>query len=242
MKVPTLSKSEARNPSKLRLERYPLPKTTESICSQIREVLIGGNVVHLEMSVDDTLIRVLRQVSSEELEEDAVTWDSALQSVENMDEYSSEDASPFQILIDIVQLVSDARLHPIRWIVGSNGQARINKWLEFKIRGLPEVRGALLGIPLMESKNLPAETLVLCASPWASAGPEEISFAVKTVVELKDYGKKMSGGKRGKSVGSGGGSSTQFSATAGGVALTSRSLRRVAWKADSEPEEGVDDN
>lgn len=244
MKARTSSRSEKRRDrSRIRLERYPLPKSTEAICSQIREVLKGGNVVNLEMSIDNTMIRVMRMVSAEELEEDSLSWDSALQAVENMIEYSSEDASAYQVLVDMMQLVSSEGLHGLCWACGTNGQKLIQRWLEFEERGMPVTDPTLLGLPIREIKTMPAETLVLCAAPWASGGPEEISFAVKTVMELK-HGKSeqgnrnLSGSPSSHPIGNG---ADQRASTVGGLAITSRGLRPVAWKSSGDNGGRVED-
>jgi len=214
--------------SRLRLERYPLPKTTDEICSQIREILKGRNVIQLELSTDNPLIRVMRQVTGEELEEDSVTWDSALQSIENMIEYSSAGASAYQVLVDLLQLVSAEELHAIRWITGTGGLQLINSWLEVQERGMPKHNGLLLGIPVLEIQSLPAETLVLCAAHWPNSGPEEIVFAVKTVMELVKHEERRSDTSS-KATDSVGNTTGKYASTVEGLALTSRGLRKVPW-------------
>ena len=229
MKARKSNKSNAASVrSRLRLERYPLPKTTEDICSQIREILKGRNVVHLELSIDNPIIRVMRQVTSEELEEDSVTWDIALQSIENMIEYSSEGASAYQVLVDLLQLVSAEELHALRWITGAGGTQFINQWLEVKERGMPRHNGLLLGLPIMEITSLPMETLVLCAAQWPNAGPEEVSFAVKTVMELIKHEERRSDTSS-KTIDPVGDIAGKYASTVEGLALTARGLRRVPW-------------
>jgi len=230
MKARTSNRSEKRRDrSRLRLERYPLPKSTDGICSQIREVLKGGNVVNLEMSVENTTIRVMRVVTAEELEEDSVTWDSALQAIDNMIEYSSEGATSYQVLIDMMQVVEHEGLHGVCWACSSNGLAFIHKWLEFEARRMPTTT-SLLGLPIREIKTLPIETLVLCAAPWVSASPEELSFAVKTVMELNHEREQRDLPSSSPSHPVGNGAPERLAAV-GGLALTSSGLRKVSWKS-----------
>jgi hypothetical protein len=179
------------------------------------------------MSVEDPLIRVLRKLSGEELEEEAMTWEAAIQQVEEMVEYSSSEASPYQVLTDMIQLVDNEQLHAIKWAVGPHGQKLLNQWLNFKGRDMPVSRGTLLGLPIIEIGSLPNEVLILLASRWGSAGPEETSFAVKTVIEVRDVEQRDNSSS--KTPDSGRNHSGEYSAPTGGLATTPKRLSRIQW-------------
>ena len=155
--------------------------------------------------------------------------DTALQSIENMIEYSSEGASAYQVLVDLLQLVSAEELHALRWITGDGGPEFINQWLELSERGMPKHNGLLLGLPILEISSLPTETLVLCAAQWPSAGPEEISFAVKTVMEVVKHEEQRRSIPSSEIANPVGNFAGKCASTVEGLAITARGLRRVPW-------------
>lgn len=170
---------------KTRVERYPLPKTIDGICSAIREVLSGGTVQRMELDVDEPLIRVVRAVTDVGLEEPDIGWDAALRNVPTMMEYSSEEASPFQVLVDMFLLVQQRKMVAACWAAGTGDEGLLERWLELVERGMPPDIPGLLGLPIHLLKSLPEEALILCASKYPNPEPSEITLAVKTTVELR---------------------------------------------------------
>jgi hypothetical protein len=170
---------------KTRVERYPLPNTIDGICSTIRDVLSGGSVQRMELDVDEPLIRVVRTITDVGLEEPDIGWDAALRNVEVMLEYSSENASSFQVLVDMFLLVQQKKLIAACWAAGTGDEGLLDKWLELVDRGMPPQIPGLLGLPIYFLKSLPEESLILCASRYPNPEPNEISFAVRTAIELR---------------------------------------------------------
>lgn len=170
---------------KTRVERYPLPKTIDGICATVRDVLSGGSVQRMELDVDEPLVRVVRAISDVGLEEPNIGWDAALRNVEVMLEYSSEHASPFQVLVDMFLLVQQRKMVAACWAAGTGDEGLLGKWLELVDRGMPPELPGLLGLPIHLLKSLPEESLILCASRYPNPEPNEISLAVKTVIELR---------------------------------------------------------
>jgi hypothetical protein len=215
-----LSKSDVRT------EKYELPGTVDGICSLIREILNGGNVKRIELDTDDTYVRARRWVEGDGLEEDEVTWDGALRNVPDMQEYYSDGATAFQVIVDMMLLAQSEKLHCTCWVTGPSNEDLMWKWLEIEERGVP-IRGVdqLLGLPIHRVKSIPEETLILCCSKHPSADPSEISVAVKTVIDLR----RSHVTANGKDVGGSGNHSQECDSAVGSVPFGTGRLRRVAW-------------
>lgn len=172
--------------SDTRTTRLPLPKSADQVAVTVETLIAQGGLVRLDLLFEEGLVRVIEKVSGDVPFEEETSWDGALRNVE-MEEYSSPGAESFQVVVDMMLLISHRRCHPAQWVTGVGGEALIEKWLELDERGMPVKCDQLMGVPLIELKSLPEETLVLCGSRYPDAGPEEVSFAVKTTVELRRY-------------------------------------------------------
>lgn len=169
----------------IRKEKYPCPDTVDGICSMVREILSGGMVQKLELDLDGP-IRVQRAVEVEDpdLVEPHMDWDGALRNVD-MIEYYSEGASAYQVVIDVMQVMQKERLNATCWVGGAGGEELLDRWFEFRERGMPTGAELILGRPVHRLKSLPEETLILCGSKYPDADPDEISLAIKFAMELR---------------------------------------------------------
>ena len=218
---------------KTRVERYPLPKTIEGICATVRDVLTGGSVQRMELDVGEPLIRVVRVITDVGLEEPDIGWDAALRNVAVMLEYSSERASPFQVLVDMFLLVQQRKMVAACWAAGTGDEGLLGKWLELVDRGMPSELPGLLGLPIHFLKSLPEESLVLCASRYPNPEPNEVSLAVRTAIELRrGYDSEHVASETAHHVGSDSGKHTptvdQLEIAAGGLVLP-------AWGQPCDP-------
>jgi hypothetical protein len=221
VKETTVSKSAVRT------EKYQLPATVDGICALVREVLNGGHVRRLELDNDDSFVRAHRWVEGDDLAEDEVTWDGALRNVKLMDEYYSDGATSFQVVVDMMLLAQEEGLHGTCWVIGTGGGDLLRKWFEVDERKLL-VGGinTLLGLPIHRVKSLPDETLILCCSKYPSADQTEIEMAVKTTIDLRrDHDTRAD-----QDIGGGGNHPQEHAPAANQLALTTGGLRRVAWR------------
>jgi len=214
------SKSENR----LIVHRFPLPKKVEELLGTIQALINRGGVVKLELLFEDSLIRTTETVTGDVPLEDETNWDGALRNVGEMEEYYSPGAESFQVVVDMMHIVAHSHRYPAQWVIGVGGEALINKWLELDERGMPGGNGQILGVPLLELKSLPEETLILCGSKYPNAGPDEISFAVKTAVELGNNHVN-----NGETDGRGRGNTSQRTAATGSMETASTELRIPKW-------------
>jgi len=215
-----LSKSE------LRTEKYDLPGSVDGICSLIREVLNGGHVQRVELDNDDTLVRVKRWVDEAGgLEEEEISWDGALRNVPDMMEYYSDEATSFQVVVDMMLLAQENGMHAVSWVTGTGDEGLLRKWFDVDGRALPVGDiSVLLGLPIHRLKSLPEETLVLCCSKYPGADPSELMLAVKTTIDLRRsddaHNKKDDRGRN---------HSEEHPSTAPSLGLGTRGLRTVPW-------------
>jgi len=223
--------------SKKQLERYGLPTTIDGICALIRQTLENGHVHRLEMDNDDAYVRVWRWVEKQDLEEPDVTLDGALRNMESFTEYSSDGASAFQVLVDMMLLCTSKGLKPTCWVIGLGGHALLQQWLLLDERDMPLVSCAtLLGRPAVELKSIPTETLILCCSDVPDAEPSEITLVIKTTVDVR--GTYVEDSIQGGRVDDRGGDSTkEYSSAVNPLAHDPRELRRVPWKTQGQLDE-----
>jgi len=225
-----------KSKTRVKVEKYPLPPTVDGICSMIREILAPGLVQRIELDIDSP-IRVTRSVPLEdgkELEDDDVDLEAVLRNIE-MIEYTSENASPFQVIFDMMQLVNNEKLNPVFWVGGTGSEKLIDEWLELRTRGMPGGLNRLLGIPVQRIKSLSEDTLILCASLYPSAGVDELSLAVKTAIEIRrpshDTQRTAPCGQVDDSVRRDSGASDS---PAHQLAAVARGLHKVDWKPDGQ--------
>jgi len=214
------------NKSEKRLERYALPGDVDGICALIRKIVNGGSVARIELDNDDPLVRAWRWVAKGDFEENSITWDGAIRNVPGL-EYHSPGATSFQVLVDMMLLAQKEGPYAVLWVTGRGGKDLIFKWLELEERGVPiHDFDQLQGIPLMELKSLPSDTLVLCCSKHRNAEPEEITATIKAAIELRKNNEPFI-----KNVDQGGNHSQERGGASRGVPPDSSGLRRVAWKS-----------
>lgn len=165
----------------LRTEKYPLPGTLEGIVSMVREILSRGRVRRLELDVD-LPIKVLREVDPSECDEVDLDLESALHRVE-MVECSGE---PLPSLSKMTRHLYRRNLFPSCWVVGPS--SILEDWASPLEPEFYSGRTYFLNVPLEVVKSLPSDTLILCGSSYKNADVEDISFSVKTSMELRrDY-------------------------------------------------------
>jgi hypothetical protein len=216
---------------KTKIEKYPLPSTVDGICSLVREILGPGLVQRIEIDINNP-VRVIRALDTKEtdLEEVDIDLEGALRNVA-MIEYTSEDASPFQIVYDMMVLVEQEKLNAVCWATGAS-EAFLCDWFELGPRGMPSNMRRLLGLPIHTLNTLPEDTLILCASPYPSAEASEISLAIKTAIEIRrpkhvDEQRVVRSRKADAPVRN---DPTQRRQTAGELALATGGLHPVPWK------------
>lgn len=213
-----------------RIEKHLLPSTTDGICALLRDVLSQGRVQRIELDVDDTFVRVVREVEDHELAEDEVSWDGALRNVSTMVEYNNENSSWAYTIADMFLLCQQDRLRAIAWVIGAGEDNLLRRWLEIDRRNLPITSPIreLYGLPVYTVRSLPEETLILCCSKYAGAEPSEITLAIKTAMEVRDAAHHE--------VTYRGGTDPKECADSDVVlALSPRGLRSVAWEEKGKP-------
>ena len=212
--------------SEKHIEKYELPSSIDGICSLIRHLLEQGHVARLELDHDDAYLRLWRWIEKGDLDEPDINWDGALRNLDNFLEYGSEDASAFQIVLDMMTLAGSNNLFGSCWTIGTGGRELLKEWLALKERGMPNTDlYRLAGIPVLELKSLPVETLILCCSKFPNADPAEISLAIKTTVDTR--------GSHVENIGVNdrvGDHPEEHPSAVGQLALNPRGLRSIPWK------------
>lgn len=218
--------------AQIKTEKYQLPSTVDGICALVREILNGGHVARLELDNDDAFVRAHRWVEHDGLAEDEVTWDGALRNVQVMQEYYSDSATAFQVVVDMMLLAQSEGLRCSCWVMGIEGPELLRQWFEVDGRKLPigEIR-ELLGLPVRVVKSLPPETLILCCSRYPGADPTEITLAVKTSIDLRRDHAAPADADADRSRNH----PEEHAAAASPLALATRGLRRVAWRPPRPP-------
>ena len=165
------------------VEKYPLPSTVDGIISLLREIMMKS-VQRIEIDVNHP-IRVVRNLEKDDplLREAEVGLYGTLRQAEFI-EYYSEGASPFQAVVDMMQLMHKEGRYPICWATGAGDGGLLSQWMEWKERGMPSGTEALLGLPVKKIGELPEDVLILCGSEYPSAEETEITLAVKVAIEL----------------------------------------------------------
>jgi hypothetical protein len=170
---------------KIAVEKHALPATIDGICGLVRDILSGGSVQRVELSLDD-VVRVHREVDVDpQVAEVDLGWDGATRNAQEFIEYYSEGASPFQVVFDMMHMMSTERLHSTCWLIGLDGDHLLAEWLELRPRGLVADVSSLMGLPIYPLKDVPEETLMLCGSKWKNPDPDEVSLVVKTTIEMR---------------------------------------------------------
>jgi len=209
--------------SKIRVEKYPLPPGLEGILSLMREILSSGRVQKVELELGKP-VRVSREVDDGSILEPDVNLDGQLRNIEIV-EYVSEGASPFQVVVDMMQFIRKEQLHCVCW---ASGDADIDGWLEFKERGMPSDPNYLLNLPVHHLRSLPSDALILCGSRYPGAEIEEISLAVKATVEIRRPNNDNRQIPNREADGTVGASSQRGPSAVDQLALAARTLRTVA--------------
>jgi hypothetical protein len=157
----------------------------DAIISLIRDILCQGSVQRIELDVNHP-VRVVRGVVDGDplMQEAQVGLEGQLRQVD-ITEYYSEEASPFQVVVDMMQLVHCERKYPVCWVVSVEGQGFLDEWLEWDIRGMPSGSSYLLGLPIKKVDGLTKDVLILCGSEYMGADVDELTLAVKTTMEIR---------------------------------------------------------
>jgi hypothetical protein len=188
----------------------------------------AGSVQRIEVAMDSP-VRVSRIVENgdPDLQEPNISLDGVLRNIE-MIEYASEKASPFQVLVDMTQLVRREGLNCVCWATGVDEENLLNRWLEFEERGMPAGVEYLLDRPIHRLRSLPEDTLILCGSNYPSADHTELTLAVKTAIEVRrPKNERLSSRSSDDSIRTG---SKEYGPATGQMAIASGGLRRVDWK------------
>jgi hypothetical protein len=216
--------------SRKNVEKYNLPDTVDGICSLVRQILNEGSVERLELDVND-VVRVTRTVEDDDFNEPMTDWDYAVRNIGDMVEYSSEGATPFQILVDMTYLVQKEGLKCVCFVTGHDESDLLERWLELRERGMPTGAEGLLGLSLHRLRSLPEEALLLLGSRYANPDPSEVILAVKTTIEIRSDHEQA----RGSIDGGVGNNSQVHSPATHQLAVGAGGLRRVPWKSSSVP-------
>lgn len=222
-----LSKSNSR----LKIEKYPLPDSIDGILSLLREIMSAGQVQRIEFSTDSP-VRVSRVVQDEgdpDLVEPNLGLDGVLRNIE-MVEYFSEDATQYQVLVDMMQIIRKEGLNCVCWATGLDEDDLLNRWLEFDERGMPSGVEYLLDRPVFRIKSLPEDTLILCGSNYPSAEHNELTVAVKTAIEVrrpKNEQQRLTVRKASDPVRD---SPPEYGSAVGQLEIAPGGLRTVDWK------------
>jgi len=231
------SKSTKSRPSN-RVEKYPLPGSVEGIISLMREIMENGSVERIELDIN-LPVRVVRTVDPEDpmMQEVSIGLKGALRQVDFI-EYYSEGASPYQVVVDMMQLLHKEGRHPVCWATGLNEQGLLDQWLEWKERGMPAGTDYLLGIPVRILDDLSEDTIILCGSEYPSAEAEEVTLAVKAAIEIRreDEREPVNREVHDDPVRP---SAGECRPTAGQLALSAKGLRRVDWQPPDQSGEGM---
>jgi hypothetical protein len=229
------NKSESRS----RVEKYPLPSSVTSILSLIKDIMEEGSVQRIELDVS-LPVRVVRTIAVGDpmMEEVDIGLKGILRQVEFI-EYYSEGATPFQVVVDVMQLLHKEGRHPTCWVTGPSEQnpTLLDQWLEWKERGMPAGTDHLLGLPVQTVDDLQEDVLILCGSEYPSADTDEITLAIKTSIELgSEHERAEPIRKADDSVRT---DSGEHPSTASQLALAAGSLRRVEWHPPDQHGEKV---
>jgi len=174
----------SRSSLRLRREEHDLPNTVDGIIGLVRDILSSGDVYKFVLESGHSVL-VYRQTEGGDLTEVEVTLDDALQRAEFY-EYGNEGASPFEVLFDMMHVISTCGGHAVCWATGMDQTNLLANWLTLEERGLPTSSvEEILGIPVCRMKVLPEDTLVLCAARRRDGEIEDVSLAVKAAIELR---------------------------------------------------------
>lgn len=226
--------------SRSRVEKYPLPGTVKGITSLVEEIMLEGSVERIELDVA-LPVRVVRQVPTGDpiSEEFDVGLKGTLRQADFI-EYYSEGATPYQVVVDMMQLLHKESRYPVCWVTGISEQepSTLDLWLEWQERGMPSGTEYLLGLPVKTVDDLPDSVLILCGSEFPNAEQEEITMAIKAAIEFRsgDERESIVGEVHDDSVRAG---SRECGPTASQLALAAGGLRRVDWNPTGESGEGV---
>jgi hypothetical protein len=158
----------------------------EGIVSMVREILSGGKVRRIELDVG-LPIKVLRDVSGDtSLEEPGIDIDAALRKAE-MIEFTELTPSNIQTALAMDNELWRRNVWPSFWVV-SPGSC-LEKWVEVCL-GAVVYRGGqryFLNIPIQTLKSLPDDVLILCGSIFKNGDVDDVSFAVKTSMEIREH-------------------------------------------------------
>lgn len=218
------------NPS-LKTKKYALPSTVDGICSLVREILSEGRIKRLELDTEDSFVRAQQWTENTGLEEDAVSWDGALRNVSAIQEYYSDGATSFQVVVDMMLLAQESGLTGVCWATGAEHDQLLRRWFDVDKRQLPVAQiDQLLGLPVRRLKSLPEETLILCCSKYRNSDPEDVSMAIKTSIEFR----RENGTPGNEDANRSGSHPQEHGSATSQLVLTTGGLRRVAWGPPGE--------
>jgi hypothetical protein len=225
----TLPKS-GKSKTRVEVERYPMPETTEGLCKLVQALFEKGGIKRFEI---DGLVRVTRESEIDpDMTEPNKSWEEALQGLENFIEFNPKNSTdPAMVLLYLTNLIERKGLKPVCFAAGPD-TGLLSLWL-----GLGELEiglEALFGIPVRRMNSLPEETIILCGAPIRDADPTEIEFAVKTTIEVrtKNEERKLPSSE---TASTGRGDTGEYSQTTGPLAAATGGLRKVSWKSSSFP-------
>jgi hypothetical protein len=161
-----------------------MPSDTDSLLNLLREALSSDGLVHKIVCEEGQLVRIYRWVEDDGMSEVGLDIEGALRNAEFV-EYSVEGGGPFEAIWDMIALVRAEKLWPTCWVTGQKETNLLDTWLEMSERGRPWDLKTMLGLPVHHVDFLEESTLILCASVFKEAEPENVSFVVKTAIEVE---------------------------------------------------------
>jgi len=152
-------------------------KTVDNIVGMVKKVVTQPGVVRFIVDARKDTIDFWRVASPEEAAEKSVSFRDILRTVD-MEEYMPEDsdASPFQQMFEMIEMISDAGCSPSH-ILSGRGPLELRKWILFSRKAT-----TLYGVPLLFEKSMEEDVLIICGAREPDATAADIKYAVKVTL------------------------------------------------------------
>lgn len=168
-------------------EEYALPDTQEGIVNLVQSALSAGAVEKLVVELGKPVF-VYRMVEVGPYDEPEVELDAAIRASGYIEYYNPNEASPYEILADMITTIKQQGLEPFAFVTGPDG-GMLDNWLGTVERGMPtvDVSRQVLGVPLHRIPSFPEESLLLCGTDKDIPQAVDVTHYVKTTIEEIDH-------------------------------------------------------
>jgi hypothetical protein len=169
-------------------EDFPLPSTREKIVELVKLVLNMGGVQRLVIDAHQGKMIARRAVKNEEAQmpgfpTELLEQEDLFASARNaeMRELDTRGYPPLAVLFRAFHLITQPGLEPRAFVVNTLDELR--RWL-----GLDELFDlrALYGVEVVESRNMPPESLLLVAHNPAAEDPDRVVFSLRMSLLIDD--------------------------------------------------------